>query len=288
MKLYVIGNGFDLHHSLQTSYFHFSVFLKQNNSEIYNLLESYINFPISDKDLWSRFEENLANLDYSYLLSDNSDFLPDVANDDFRDRDRYAFEDVMTRIKDLLTDTLLSLFREFILAVEIPKKANEKMIDLDEDALFLSFNYTDTLEALYNVGPSNITYIHNAAKSDHEYIVLGHGRNPTEYEEKLLEHPADLPTEDIEEWYEQNIKYDPFYDPGKEALMQYFTKMYKPTMQIISEHDYFFSKLKKVDEIVILGHSLSNVDLPYFEEIHKNARDVKWTVSYFSAADMNV
>ena len=148
-KLYIIGNGFDLHHGLKTSYYHFANYLKSKDSELYSILESYISYPNSDKDLWSRFEENLSNLDTDEILSEHSDTLLNYTSDDFRDGDRYIFPDTMDNYYQKLTDGLFEIFQNFIQDVEFPSIASE--LKLEIDANFLTFNYTNTLEQLYNV-----------------------------------------------------------------------------------------------------------------------------------------
>jgi len=279
MKLYIIGNGFDLHHGLRTSYYAFAAYLRDNNRELYDILESFVSYPTSEKDLWSLFESNLANLDAEAILSDNADYLPDLGSEDFRDRDRYTFTDVLMRIKQLLTEGLLQIFRDFILSVDYPKNVWDHKVELDINALFLTFNYTDTLEKVYGIDSSHVTYIHNCAKSDCEYLVLGHGIDPENFKEDLPEPPVGLTADELQDWYEENRPYDMSYDDGKDAIMDYFFRMYKPTTEIIKQNHSFFSNLRGVNEIYVFGHSLSEVDLPYFIEIIKHVKSVQWTVS---------
>lgn len=70
--LFIIGNGFDLHHGLKTSYFDFrdrvvskKPFLKRSLSEIYGE-------QINNEMWWSNFENMLAHIDYNNLLSGNN------------------------------------------------------------------------------------------------------------------------------------------------------------------------------------------------------------------------
>ena len=44
MKLYIIGNGFDLHHKMDTTYASFGLFLKEYNYEVYELLLEHYGF----------------------------------------------------------------------------------------------------------------------------------------------------------------------------------------------------------------------------------------------------
>lgn len=81
-KLYVIGNGFDLHHGLATSYRDFKNHLQVHHREVLDNLNRYYSLE-NGKDLWSKFEENLANLEKDTLM----DFLTEYY-DDTSDRGR--------------------------------------------------------------------------------------------------------------------------------------------------------------------------------------------------------
>lgn len=61
-----------------------------------------------------------------------------------------------------------------------------------------------------------------------------------------------------------------------------FYAFQKPVTEIISEKKGFFEKTNCVEEIIILGHSLNSIDVPYFEEIKKQVKDtITWKVSFY-------
>lgn len=284
MKLFIIGNGFDRHHRMKTSYYDFAEYLRENDYELYDILESYFYYSLSDTDFWWRFEENLANFDIDQILEDYRDYLPDIASDEFRDRDLHMFPDIMQNTLEKLTSGLISNFTNFIRSVEIPKSAVQRKLNIDKDALFFTFNYTYTLEDLYKVSSKNILHIHNAAESRYSDIILGHGMDPDSFKEEEPTPPDGLSEQELEEWYESlGDNWDYSYDTGKENIIQYFAATYKNTRAIISENEAFFKKLSVVDEVFVFGHSLADVDIPYFKEIIKIVNsNSKWTVSYYS------
>ena len=280
--LYIIGNGFDLHHGMQTSYYNFAKYLKKHDMQLYDMLESFVHYPQSEDDLWSKFEENLANLDVEAILEDNREFLPDIASDEFRDRDLHAFPDVMGNILKNLTTDLFEIFKEFINKVDRPKSAGELKLNMDHEALYLTFNYTDTLETLYGIKPLNILHIHNSAFSDYDELILGHGIDPNKFKEEKETPPDDIDGEELEQWYQQHDDWDYSYDTGKENLLQFFAQTYKPTKIIIENNEYFFKQIADFETIYVLGHSISDVDLLYFEKIVESIHtDIKWIVSYY-------
>lgn len=279
-KLYIIGNGFDLHHKLKTHYYDFANYLKDNDPILFESLANHIAFPDSDANPWRQFESNLAHLDVDRILDEHTSSLPDYASDSFKERDRYAFPGAMQIEYENYTTNLFNAFKDFILAVEYHPSVINHKIDLDNTALFLQFNYTETLERIYNIKASRILYIHNSAYH-HDNIVLGHGTDPLELEEKLPEPPDNLSSEELERWYDENIFSDYSYDEGKKIIRQYFTATYKPTKDILKQFDSFFAGLKDITEINVYGHSIAEVDRPYFSRIVAEVHsDAQWNVSY--------
>ena len=74
------------------------------------------------------------------------------------------------------------------------------------DSVFFTFNYTKTLENLYNIPSSNIIHIHGCVE-DNEDFILGHGKS---YEDiakmnsgpDIPSPPNDLTDEEMEQFYE--------------------------------------------------------------------------------------
>lgn len=66
-----------------------------------------------------------------------------------------------------------------------------------------------------------------------------------------------------------------------ERLDDYFEQTFKPSEQIIKLNKGFFSNLRSVTHVKVLGHSLSVVDKAYFLAIADalEGRSVIWTVA---------
>ncbi len=296
--LYVIGNGFDLHHGLDTSYTSFGFFLQEHDDDIYDLLVQY--FELSDIDpdnpddkrdpLWSHFEDALATMDYKTLLEDHSDLLPNYGSDDFREADRTDMEYAVGEIVDDVTKNLRDAFGEFIRDVAFPDDIGGDRITLHPASKFMQFNYTDTLERYYGVRHEDIFYVHNSARADDE-LVLGHGVDPNSFREEERQPPAGLTDEQLIEWREEMAAdYDHSFDLAEQRVFDYYRASHKSTAEIIEANLNFFESLADVDEIFVLGHSLGDVDMPYFEKIAASIRlaDVAWTVSYHADRDRDV
>jgi len=67
---------------------------------------------------------------------------------------------------------------------------------------------------------------------------------------------------------------------GASIIDRYFELSFKPTERIIADNERRFAALSDVDDIRVLGHSLSDVDRPYLQKIAACVRPaVQWRVS---------
>lgn len=269
-KLYIIGNGFDIQHGMKSKYWDFKEYLDNKDADLVEKLEEYFG---SDA-LWSDFEETLAYLDTEQIIDECKNYLQSYGAEDWSDAYHHDYQyEVQQRI-DLITDTLKQQFTKWVLSLTLPETANENMVVVDKNAIFINFNYTDTLERLYKVAQDKILYIHNKAIDLNSTLILGHSRNPQN-------------AQTLEELYNDEDT-DPRVAEGNKILDNYFVDTYKSTEKIITENTHFFDNLEELETIYIFGHSLSVVDRPYFQEIVKriDKDKVVWKVSFHNKKDL--
>lgn len=286
-SLYIIGNGFDLHHELDTRYSSFGLYLHEHYGTIYGQLLEYFGLPhISGNDenvdpFWSNFEHSLSLLDVEMVYGAYSGSLANPGSPGFRDRDWNTFAIDMEMVVDSLTRNLTKAFHEFISKIDYSVIPSDKHLPLNARALYLSFNYTDTLEGFYGISENQITYIHGKAVGGDE-IILGHGIDPDNFKEEPPKPPVGVSDEELELWREQmSDQFDYSLELGKNALQDYFSSSFKDTQAVIKGNTEFFDSIQDIDQVFILGHSLSEVDLPYFEKVITSiTRTPKFTVSY--------
>lgn len=296
--LYIIGNGFDLYHGLDTSYYSFALFLKLKYNKLYSNLTQYYTLPEIDEDesdeekkkkikaQWNQFEAELAGLDFETILDENTNYIPDISSDEYFS-DIHAFEQEISFKVNELTIDLFDAFKQFILNVKFPSNIINKQINIQEDSAILSFNYTDTLEQYYGIPESRILYIHNKAKLS-EVLVLGHSKDVNPMHKPEPKMPEGLSDENQQMWEEQqSSSYNYSYETGKAQLSFYFDQSYKHTKEILAEKKPFFESLNEIEQVIVLGHSMSDVDLPYFSHLKtvlpKNI--IKWKISWFNAEE---
>lgn len=75
--LYIIGNGFDLHHGVASSYASFCFWPKRHDFELFNLYETVCSYDA----LCSDSETSMAYVDRDYFLAVGEAMLPDPKSD---------------------------------------------------------------------------------------------------------------------------------------------------------------------------------------------------------------
>lgn len=290
-NLYIIGNGFDLYHGLDTRYQSFGKYLADKNKEVYSLVLKYFSLPniakseVTEEEYaaWASFEHALANLDYEQVLDDFSGSVACPGSDDFRDRDWNTYTIDMELIIEKLTKKLIFYFNNFILNVAYPPEIDGKRIRMFSKSLFLNFNYTETIEKYYGINEDDICYIHNKAKVSDSNIILGHGTNPDSFIIDDDGPPQDLSEEDLERWHDyMGTYYDFSYESAKSEILTYYTKAFKDIENIINQNRSFFKRLSNIENVYVLGHSMSEVDIKYFQTIvDLMNRNIRWFVTYY-------
>lgn len=281
MKLFVIGNGFDIGHGIRCKYSHFQEYLNDKREDIIEVIEKFY-YTGKDSELWSDFETSLErDINYDSLSETIGENSPDFGSDDFHDGDWYDAQIYIEQECDELLEMVRSGFEEWITSLEVTEV--KKKYVLDRSALYFTFNYTDVLEKIYNIPLSNILHIHNKVG---EELVFGHGKSLDNFNVKkaLYGDENALVSYDEDGNLESNaVGHEQF---AENAVCAFYDKMRKPTEQILNNQTNFFSQLSNVDEVVVIGHSYNDIDLPYFIKIAQSTNNnTKWVLSYFSDND---
>ena len=157
--------------------------------------------------------------------------------------------------------------------VESIDTRKEAVYKIDRESIFLTFNYTDTLESVYCIDSDNIKHIHGYVKNKKEELVIGHCN------QKAVSYA-------LEKKKEAEINFVDFAVSTFERVSKYCNATLKKTSRIIDENTDFFESLSDVDEVIIIGHSLNKVDMPYFEKVLNSIRgDAIWKAYYFEDTD---
>lgn len=266
-KLYIIGNGFDLWHGLYTSYKCFNCFMCRQHPEDQKTIGRLFN-PSNPDMLWSDFENMLGQPDIKAL----AEYILETPSNGKYPR------------TDDIFHSLKTYFQEWVNEINMPSQ-NNKRLNLDKNAFFLNFNYTDTLEHCYSINSTQICYIHGDTKKNPVAIpVVGH-RGPGDYVKKSIEAikkiepDCDFTTifNEIEGFYDSLAK-----EPKIMSRSSEVDKHGHPDNYYINQYVDFFNRASDCSDIYVLGHSLSVIDQPYIIRIHADSPKATWRISYYN------
>jgi len=271
MKLYIVGNGFDIFHGIPSRYSDFKEYLASCNQILHDHVIEYL--PVEEN--WCNLEIAFANLDVDHVIDNAMQYLQPYSVDDWSDSFHHDYQYELDKIVSDLSSELKSQFCEWISLLELPSFYNLPFdpLEIDRNEVFLTFNYTRTLEDVYRVDNEDVLHIHGESNQDESKIILGHSWSPEEIPDlNDVPNPEDIDTRIME---------------GNELVNDYFGKTFKPSEKIIRDHRVFFDNLDIIEKVYVLGHSMSEVDLPYFEEVIKKvSEDAEWTVTYYGESEL--
>ena len=262
MTFYVIGNGFDLHYGLKTTYSNFKVFLLENGycelvSKVDQLFYERGNFSPKEIDTWSKFEDMLQV--FNYL---DADEIYDEAMDNAEtDDDRAGYWDSpfwnvgyyneYIRVLKQQFDSWIRSFNTHILPDQYfrPQKGD----------FVLSFNYTTTIEDSFYPVNFDILHIHGTVGQE---LVLGHN----DYQKPDIFNVI----EDEDSDYRDTTTRNAVNDVLELAAVQYF----KNSGEIVQKYKNVFSRIPCYNKVVVMGLSCGLQDSIYVCEILKYAKTV--------------
>lgn len=289
-KLFIIGNGFDSAHCLATSYEEFrkylcNTYMNGNSGEDYipmvpavtigpkgeaifdmeevaEFLIYLISIAEPDGNKWSDLEASLGRLDYDEAF----DMLPEEL-DDYGDinywRESYNNEDMASNLYTVVS-YVKDLFAEWVDEIDIETaKAKQGFLGLIEpEDIFLTFNYTETLEEVYGINEDHVCHIHG---KQGENILFGHG-NTKDY---------------TDEYMRKNVG-------SENSLSELDNFLKKDTEQALKEHKLFFDGIDdKIKEVYSIGFSFADVDLIYMKEICRRlSADTVWYLNNYNPLDI--
>lgn len=271
-KLYIIGNGFDLHFDLRTSPQNFVERL--NGKKVYNQANGTYNNVYDVMEAygidWSVYEESLAYIDLKEIETENLMY-PDYLSDKESDRDEVIFS-MATYLSDI-NDAIYSALKEMVedANAEITNKIidNERYQYFSSDDAILSFNYTSTIETMFEL-PEDVEILHiHGYYENNDHLIFGYGKGSKDYEKNMNS------SDDEGDYYveQQREEIYEFYNGWKKTIQK----------ELLNS---FLLKCKNIDEVVILGHAMGQIDSFYFEQIERVLSPDIWNVSYHKINDV--
>ena len=75
------------------------------------------------------------------------------------------------------------------------------------------------------------------------------------------------------------------FSDAKAAAKYPFYALQKPVSKVLEENCKLFDSVGHVSEIIVVGHSLNKIDLPYFSKLAACAPNARWLVCCYEEAD---
>lgn len=249
--LYIIGNGFDRKHGLPTSYFDFSRYCAEQHKELYEQINHCL---VDLNDNWSNFENALGRQKIYELIKSiksnikcNRDYPIGI---DYSELD-YAFRSWIVEINNFI------VYQNIL--KEIPS-----VLSFSEHDFYLSFNYTLTLETLYQIPNHKILHIHG-----YEKVCDFESKDEKPFSKLIYGH--DRHKNDLESEYslEDCLKHELI-----DAIMG-FRKDYQD-----KKLNSWIAEIPEIERIVVLGHSMDTVDNIYFNILSTKYANANWEVGF--------
>ncbi len=278
MKLFIIGNGFDIGHGLATKYSDFRRYLKVNHPEFLENFEKHYYLYSTSKEsrnqlmLWNKFEENLPKIDQNIIKQEADQIEKNLADDD-PTNDDFLYSDLSNEYSYI--DKLPEYLAEWLNTISlenVPRRTS--LIKEDSNDLYVNFNYTYVLEEVYNIPDDRIIHIHGVLNNYTDGPIIGHGDFNKIYTTQKRRRIAELYLHEKE----QNIY---------KAFEHYYKHTYKDIKKFLPKLDKI--KGETINEIIVIGHSVASVDSPYFSYIDElTGGRAKWNVYYLNDEEKKV
>ncbi|MCH4896472.1 hypothetical protein E0494_07150 [Marinilabiliaceae bacterium JC040] len=260
--LYIIGNGFDRYHGFSTSYSDFENFMEEWSKSLYYEIHEYWNFNVKD-GRWCDFENDLSTFDSSKIYRDCASRIQDPIDK----------INTCLGLVDKLYEGIKNCFISWIKNIKLDYDSKIILLPiLYPKARFITFNYTLTLEEVYYIPKNEIWHIHGSINDND--LIFGHKEK--EKIEYSYSDETGMPSN------EQEMD----EDLNRSAKLP-LVKFRKKTDEIIKQNNVKFNKYNDLENIYVLGHSLSDVDLPYFRLLYELNKNAKWNVSFYTEKEKN-
>ena len=287
-NLYIIGNGFDLHHDIQCNFQNFMEWIKKNDvSFFFELTQVYNN--AWEYYWWRDFENSLAQLDISYYANKKGNLYDPgfIKEGSIEEKTKKASRKIIDEF-DRIKGSLRHGFQKWLSEAYENCPKNNKIQLPNKDSIFLTFNYTKTLEDIYKIDVKRVYHIHGVI-DDKDSMVVGHGLGIEELNDMLESQETRLG--EVRNKKLNIITRPKIVIPRHKELaafssLESIVSMKKDIEGCIEKNQQFFNEILDVKRIYVYGFSFSSIDMPYLEKIIRRTKpETHWVISWYSQDD---
>ena len=167
-------------------------------------------------------------------------------------------------------------FQEWIKTIIV--KNIEKVFEIEEYSAVVSFNYTDTMEAIYQ--QKEVLHLHGFIKEPEDVVLGFHSK---QLDEKLPGLQTSF-TKEFKEMKKASAEHG-FREPDSNKFHdENIGRFYKP-VNLLKDSISTFVKNKDIDKVIVIGHSYNSIDWVYFNEIVRCVPEASYLFTYYSEED---
>lgn len=237
--LFICGNGLDLAHNLKTSYSDFKKYCMKNRKDFFINFSSTLNLKSNNKSinkLWASLEKSIGEISLDKLIKKSTEHERFASYIELKQtttgvaivphKDSELIQKQSSGYMRRLTDLPNELKNYLSAQISLNNVRSIELISkiLSSTSKVITFNYTETLETVYNFQKKDILHIHGSIR---DQIIIGHGNR---------------------DFYSPNTvvnKSDPPIITVRNHHLKYLTEMFKNTEEIYEKHKYFFDKIPR-------------------------------------------
>lgn len=287
-NLYIIGNGFDQHHGAQCGFEDFMKWVKKNDESLFTDLTQVYN-DAEDNKWWKDFENSLAQLNINYYANKKGNLYdPEYIKDgSIEEKTEYASPKVIEEFNKI-KKSLRQDFQVWLSEVYENCPKDKKILFPSEGCIFLTFNYTKTLEDIYKIDAKRVYHIHGVI-DDKDSMVVGHGLGEEELNDMLKSQErriGEVWNKKLNRMTRLQIVTPKHKELAALSSLESIVSLKKDVEGCIEKNQQFFNEIFDVERIYVFGFSFSSIDMPYLEKIIRRTKPkTHWVISWYSQED---
>lgn len=287
-NLYIIGNGFDQHHGAQCGFEDFMKWVKKNDESLFTGLTQVYN-DAEDNKWWKDFENSLALLNISYYANKKGNLYdPEyIKEGSIKEKTEYASQKVIEEF-DKIKESLRQDFQVWLSEVYENCTKDKKIRFPSEGSIFLTFNYTKTLEDIYKIDAKRVYHIHGVI-DDKESMIVGHRLGEEELNDMLKSQElriGEVWNKKLNRMTRLQIVTPMHKELAALSSLESIVSLKKDVEGCIEKNQQFFNEIFDVERIYVFGFSFSSIDMPYLEKIIRRTKPkTHWVISWYSQED---
>ena len=203
------------------------------------------------------------------------------------EKTEYASKKVIEEFSKI-NDSLRNAFQKWLSDVYKNCPKDKKIQFPSEGSIFLTFNYTKTLEDIYEIDAKRVYHIHGVI-DDKDSMVVGHGLGEDELNDMLKSQElriGEVWNKKLNRMTRLQIVTPKHKELAALSSLESIVSLKKDVEGCIEKNQQFFNEILDVERIYVYGFSFSSIDIPYLEKIIMRTKpETHWVISWYLQDD---